>query len=205
MKLTNSKALRWLSTRVKQKSIVSTRRTIVIRFRTKFFQWNKFSFVFKVLKVLWTKTTAVTFSVRSLVFSVWCFFRNKTNVRNSTKVNSNEILKNLFELFRVKFSFSGLENIVWKRYMPGWREVCDECATTLFNHHYMCRECGLMICIECFDQFSQIPLEKRRSSFSFEKKLIRSSRQSFLPAFRIEKTLPTRKFFSALRIHSVEK
>ena len=47
--------------------------------------------------------------------------------------------------------------------MAGWREVCDECSTTLFNYHYMCKQCGYMICIECSNQFSQLTIEKRKS------------------------------------------
>ena len=47
--------------------------------------------------------------------------------------------------------------------MAGWREVCDECLTTLFNHHYMCTQCGYMICIECSEQLSQLTIERRKS------------------------------------------
>jgi lysine-specific demethylase 3 len=47
--------------------------------------------------------------------------------------------------------------------MAGWREVCDECFTTLFNYHYMCKQCGYMVCIECSNQFSQLTIEKRKS------------------------------------------
>lgn len=47
--------------------------------------------------------------------------------------------------------------------MPGWREVCDECLTTLFNYHYMCKQCGYMVCIECLNQLSQLTIEKRKS------------------------------------------
>jgi len=48
--------------------------------------------------------------------------------------------------------------------MAGWREVCDECFTTLFNYHYMCKQCGYMVCIECSNQFSQLTIEKRKST-----------------------------------------
>jgi Fe2+ or Zn2+ uptake regulation protein len=47
--------------------------------------------------------------------------------------------------------------------MAGWREVCDECSTTLFNYHYMCKKCGYMICIECSNEHSH---EKRKSKYS---------------------------------------
>ncbi len=60
------------------------------------------------------------------------------------------------------FGYS-FEDVIWKKYMAGWREVCDECLTTLFNYHYMCKQCGYMVCIECSNQFSQLTLEKRKS------------------------------------------
>lgn len=74
-------------------------------------------------------------------------------------------------LFYFNYIFDFEEEIIWKRYMAGWREVCDECLTTLFNFHYMCKECGYMICIECSNQFSQLPIEKRRSKNFFNKKM----------------------------------
>ncbi|UJR20979.1 hypothetical protein I4U23_024085 [Adineta vaga] len=54
------------------------------------------------------------------------------------------------------------KNIIWKKYMAGWREVCDDCSTTLFNYHYMCKQCGYMVCIECYNQFSQLTNERRK-------------------------------------------
>jgi Fe2+ or Zn2+ uptake regulation protein len=58
--------------------------------------------------------------------------------------------------------------------MEGWREVCDECSTTLFNYHYMCKQCGYMACIECSNQFSQLTIEKRKSKFfNLKKKKIK--------------------------------
>ena len=59
-------------------------------------------------------------------------------------------------------SFSDLD-VIWKRYMAGWREVCDDCSTTLFNYHYMCKQCGYMVCMECSDQYAQSSLDKRKS------------------------------------------
>ena len=58
-------------------------------------------------------------------------------------------------------------DVIWRKYMAGWREVCDECTTTLFNYHYMCKQCGYMICVECANQFSQLSIEKRKSNDSF--------------------------------------
>ena len=48
--------------------------------------------------------------------------------------------------------------------MAGWREVCDECSTTLFNYHYMCKVCGYMVCIECSNEFTQMNIDKRKSN-----------------------------------------
>ena len=94
-------------------------------------------------------------------------------------------------------SFSSSQDVIWKKYMPGWREVCDECLTTLFNYHYMCKQCGYMVCIECSNQFSQLTLEKRKSKF-FE---IRFPDQ--LISFRIKPYLYTRWFLQPVRIHSL--
>ena len=74
----------------------------------------------------------------------------------------NESKTNIFFVFHAVFSVR-IEEIISKRYMPGWREVCDECSTTLFNCHYMCKICGYMICIECVHRYSQMNPEKRKS------------------------------------------
>jgi hypothetical protein len=89
---------------------------------------------------------------------------NKANEQYKMKVQNTKIeyliFKNFFLLFK--------EDIIWKKYMPGWREVCDECFTTLFNYHYMCKQCGYMVCIECSNQFYQLTIEKRKSrNFKF--------------------------------------
>lgn len=55
--------------------------------------------------------------------------------------------------------------------MAGWREVCDDCSTTLFNFHYMCQICGYMICIECFHEYSQMNIDKRKSKKNKEFKI----------------------------------
>ena len=28
--------------------------------------------------------------------------------------------------------------------------MCDICATTIFNNHWTCEDCGLSICLDCF-------------------------------------------------------
>jgi len=40
--------------------------------------------------------------------------------------------------------------ILWKKSVNGIREMCDVCRTTIFNHHWCCRKCGFVVCIDCF-------------------------------------------------------
>jgi hypothetical protein len=79
-------------------------------------------------------------------------------IQNESKMNNIFFRRSTFVLFII-------EEIIWKRYMAGWREVCDECSTTLFNYHYMCKICGYMICIECC---SQMNTDKRKSKKRLE-------------------------------------
>jgi lysine-specific demethylase 3 len=39
--------------------------------------------------------------------------------------------------------------IAWKRTFVGTRELCDICATTIFNVHWFCEYCGFVVCIDC--------------------------------------------------------
>ena len=32
----------------------------------------------------------------------------------------------------------------------GYREVCDICATTVFNTHFVCERCGAVVCLKCY-------------------------------------------------------
>lgn len=59
---------------------------------------------------------------------------------------SNEITAHL--QFQKK---AGLEQkIVWKRWADGILELCDVCASLIFNYHYICGRCGFAVCLECF-------------------------------------------------------
>jgi len=40
--------------------------------------------------------------------------------------------------------------ILWKKCVNGVRELCDVCKTTIFNHHWSCRKCGFVVCLDCF-------------------------------------------------------
>jgi hypothetical protein len=39
--------------------------------------------------------------------------------------------------------------IIWKRLIDKVMEVCDACATTLFNVHFICGVCGISLCVDC--------------------------------------------------------
>ena len=41
----------------------------------------------------------------------------------------------------------GKNNI--KRVIPGVREMCDDCSTSIFNFHFICIFCGHVTCIPC--------------------------------------------------------
>ena len=38
----------------------------------------------------------------------------------------------------------------WKRAVLLVREMCDICATTIFNTHWTCDACGFGVCLDCF-------------------------------------------------------
>ena len=38
---------------------------------------------------------------------------------------------------------------IWKRMQERTREMCDVCSTSLFNVHWTCQYCGVLVCIDC--------------------------------------------------------
>lgn len=42
--------------------------------------------------------------------------------------------------------------IVWKRAVIQVREICDVCATSLFNLQWTCKLCGTSVCIDCYKE-----------------------------------------------------
>ena len=40
--------------------------------------------------------------------------------------------------------------VLWKRLQPQVREMCDVCSTSLFNYHWTCPCCGILVCIDCY-------------------------------------------------------
>lgn len=47
-----------------------------------------------------------------------------------------------------------IKPIIWKRLIDGVLEICDLCATTLFNYHFICTRCGLSLCTDCVNESS---------------------------------------------------
>ena len=39
---------------------------------------------------------------------------------------------------------------IWKRAVQGIRELCDTCDTSIFNFHWLCKNCGFCICPACY-------------------------------------------------------
>ena len=50
---------------------------------------------------------------------------------------------------RSSFLSSG-KQIVWKRQHQGVREMCDVCSTSIFDLHFTCSSCGLLVCSDCY-------------------------------------------------------
>ena len=49
----------------------------------------------------------------------------------------------------VLFFFS--VSVAYKRAVQGVREMCDVCATTIFNMHWVCHRCGFGVCLDCYN------------------------------------------------------
>ncbi|XP_065831692.1 lysine-specific demethylase 3A-like isoform X2 [Oscarella lobularis] len=45
--------------------------------------------------------------------------------------------------------------VAWKRFVDGARELCDVCATTIFNFHWFCESCGFVVCPDCWKSKAQ--------------------------------------------------
>ncbi|CAG0916282.1 unnamed protein product [Notodromas monacha] len=43
-------------------------------------------------------------------------------------------------------------SVAYKRLPPLVRDICDVCETTLFNLHWICKECGFGVCIDCYKE-----------------------------------------------------
>ena len=51
-------------------------------------------------------------------------------------------------MLSISVRFQG--RVAWKRAVRGTREMCDACATTIFNVHWVCPKCGFGVCLDCY-------------------------------------------------------
>lgn len=51
----------------------------------------------------------------------------------------------------------------WKKPVRGVREMCDVCDTTLFNIHWVCKQCGFVVCIDCYKYRKEKDQRKKRT------------------------------------------
>ena len=70
-----------------------------------------------------------------------------------------DMVRQEYKCLRLNAADSRMGNVVWKPAVKGVREMCDTCKTTLFNFHWMCGQCGMFICIDCY-QFRRACLVK---------------------------------------------
>lgn len=49
------------------------------------------------------------------------------------------------------FFFFFSVSVAYKRAVQGVREMCDVCATTIFNMHWVCHRCGFGVCLDCYN------------------------------------------------------
>ena len=50
-----------------------------------------------------------------------------------------------------RLSLTSLVKVAYKRAVQGVREMCDVCATTIFNMHWVCHRCGFGVCLDCYN------------------------------------------------------
>ena len=60
--------------------------------------------------------------------------------------------------------------VVWKRLQPQVREMCDVCSTSLFNAHFTCTECGIIVCFDCHQVRLKGNLAYKGSSVTYKSK-----------------------------------
>ena len=72
--------------------------------------------------------------------------------------------------------------VIWKRLQPKVREMCDVCSTSLFNLHFTCDDCGIIVCIDCHDTRINRTLHYQGSginhNYKSRKRLIRNDLDS---------------------------
>nr|XP_047125322.1 uncharacterized protein LOC101235905 isoform X2 [Hydra vulgaris] len=85
----------------------------------------------------------------------WIFDQSKTNLDANLCKQILEYVGTQFqELVReeaLAMNWGGKPGATaWKRAVLQVREMCDICATTMFNTHWTCDRCGFAVCLDCF-------------------------------------------------------
>ena len=61
---------------------------------------------------------------------------------------------------------------MYKRAVQGVREMCDVCATTIFNMHWVCHRCGFGVCLDCYNLRVKEREEQPGKCFNFDNLLL---------------------------------
>lgn len=77
------------------------------------------------------------------------YMEKSSNANESGENDTNETEKVIANESGEDDNYDTDKVIVWKRVVRGVREMCDVCETTLFNYHWMCKQCGFGVCIDC--------------------------------------------------------
>jgi len=95
-------------------------------------------------------------------FSMWLPKKHASdpcdfNIQASTKILEDAggqfcmFVKDEIDALKLNLPYNGKpRKILWKKCVKGIREMCDVCRTTIFNHHWSCRKCGFVVCVDCF-------------------------------------------------------
>jgi len=94
-------------------------------------------------KTLWLPQTSE--NPNNLSYSVAKFIIANVGTEFCDLVMQERAAKSLYEAQK-----DSERQIIWKRAVNGLRELCDVCATSLFNCHYVCERCGFVVCIDCY-------------------------------------------------------
>ncbi len=69
--------------------------------------------------------------------------------------------------------------VIWKRLQYKVREMCDVCSTSLFNAHFTCTECGIIVCTDCHQTRMKGNLSYQGSSGTYKSKKRRVNAKAF--------------------------
>ncbi|CAG0914585.1 unnamed protein product [Notodromas monacha] len=83
-------------------------------------------------------------------------FTRETSVETAKYILSQcgdtfcSVVKKELEVFDCYKRVKGSDATVFKRMTESMRELCDCCATAVFNYHFACSECGFAVCLNCW-------------------------------------------------------